>query len=81
MRYEIEFIEHNGVAGANRVEPFAGASLSIAAPFNTVEGLEPLEYQGRTFTFSHKVTLPDQINYCFREKVQGEPSDWAKAQA
>lgn len=78
MRYVMELIEHNGCAGANRVEPFQGASLDLDGP---VDVTNAVQHDGRQFTFSHTAQFPEQLNYCYREKVQGEPSDWAKERA
>jgi hypothetical protein len=88
MRYMLELMEHNGVAGKNAVDPFAGSTRELTTEY--FNGHEPSELMtsgattsedGRIFTYSHTIKLPDQTNFLFREKVQGEPSDWAKAQA
>jgi hypothetical protein len=88
MRYEIELLAHNGVAGKNSVEPFAGAiellietegELPREADEQITEDI--LVHEGREF--SHAYTLRDNtsVRYCYRERVEGEPSDWAKARA
>lgn len=88
MRYEIELLPHNGVAGRNPVSPFEGAvfPLNDEYPAGASEDIiraNPItnSFDGRVFTYSHTVNFPEQRNYVFRERVKGEPSEWAKARA
>lgn len=69
---KIILMAHNGVTGANPVEPFKGAEF-IDQP----EGAREMEYAGRNFT---RAFTRDGAAH-FREVRFGEPSDWAKARA
>ena len=84
MRYQMKLLAHNGVYGANPVEPFAGDIMGFAG-----SGINPANREavaeakitvpvGREFTYSHTEVSGDLTAYCFREKVVTEPSDWAK---
>ena len=87
MRYEIELLPHNGVAGKNAVEPFAGHIDLIDEYEAAIPGADvifsenDIEHEGRIFSFAYAETDSETRRYFFREKVQGEPSNWAKARA
>jgi hypothetical protein len=86
MRYEIELLPHNGVAGANPVEPFAG-HVELLDEYEPVPNANQIftdnniDYEGRLFGFAYIDKREGVTRYCFREIVIGEPSDWAKARA
>jgi hypothetical protein len=86
MRYEVELLAHNGVAGKNAVEPFAGHIELIDEYEQPVPQADiiftenDIVHEGRIFSYAYSENQPNITRYFYREKVETEPSNWAKAQ-
>lgn len=81
MRYMMHLMAHNGVAGANPVEPFGGYVDQCSEIKDGYHADIETDHDGRVFGYSHTERDADETRYYFRERRFGEPSDWAKEQA
>jgi hypothetical protein len=76
---KIVLLAHNGVFGSNPVAPYAGDEIE-AGHFILEDARIDYEHDGRTFSLAYAENVGQEDETIFlREKVQGEPSDWAKA--